>query len=222
MAAAVLLLAVVAILISIAVGEKPTRLLNKGPQPLASEQLQADDVEAAEELRQTLYAQRAEQQRQRPINEGPADRKLILAKNRSASTALESLNRFDWIEGEWQPQDSKAHPAIQWKKIGDHAIEGQMTQGEATEHIRIFQDGETLYFSTDFRKDQQVRFALQYATPNTAVFESSSDGFPKQVTLTRSKNNRLTLKYEQKDAAAAPGLLNRRQQVRSWYKIQLQ
>lgn len=222
MAAAVLLLAVVAILISIAAGEKPTRLLNQSPQPLASERLQADDIEAAEELRQTLYAQQAEQQRQRPINEGPTDRRLVLAKNRSASTALESLSRFDWIEGEWQPQDSKAHPAIQWKKIGDHAIEGQITQGEVTERIRIFQDGETLYFSTDFRKDQQVRFALQYATPNTAVFENRSEGFPQQVTLTRSKNNRLTLIYEQKDAAAAPGLLNRKQQVRSWYKIQLQ
>lgn len=222
MAAAILLLAVVAILVSIAVGEKPSRLFNQSPKPLASEQLQADDIEAAQELRQTLYAQQAEQQRQRPVNEGPADRKLILAKDRSASSALESLNRFDWLEGKWQPQDTKAHPAIHWEKIGSHAIEGLVDRDGATENIRIFQDGETLYFSTDFERKSQVRFPLQYATPGMAVFETTEAGFPKRITITRNRNNRLTLLYEQKHTDPSPGLINRKQQARAWYKIQLQ
>ncbi|MEQ8704710.1 MAG: DUF6265 family protein [Phaeodactylibacter sp.] len=222
MAAAVLFLAVLGVLISVAVGEKPARLLNKGPQPLASEQLPADDIEAAEELRQTLNTQQAEKQRQRPINEGPTDRKLVLAKDRSNSTALESLNRLQWLEGDWQPQDAKAHAAIHWEKVGRHALKGELQHSGTTEHIRIFEEGGTLYFSTDLGKEAQARFALQYATPGMAVFERDNDTFPQKVILSRSKHNRLMLRYEPKSKGNAQGLLLRKQQVREWYKIQLQ
>lgn len=222
MAAAVLLLAVVTILISIAVGKKPTRFLNQSPQPLAAEQLQTDDVEAAEELRQALNAQRAEQQRRQPINEGPADRKLVLAKSQEGAAALESVNRFNWLKGAWAPQDNALHPPIHWEEISGHAMEGTIRRAGKTERIRIFQEGSTLYFSADFGKSAPAKFALQYATPSTAVFERKAPGFPQKVTLSRSKNDRLTLRYEQAGGAPKPGLLTRKQRVQEWYKIQLQ
>lgn len=222
MAAAVLLLAVITVLVSMALGEKPGRFLNQSPAPLASEQLQTDNVEAAEELRQTQRTQRAEQQRQQPINEGPADRKIVLAKKREASSALESVAKLYWLEGNWQAQDSRSHGAVNWVKIKQHAIEGQIEHEGQTEHFRIFQEGATLFFSTDFGQGQRKRFALQYATPNTAVFEREGPVFPKKIILSRTKHNRLVLLYEQDKENLKSGVLSRKQKVRKWYKIQLQ
>ena len=222
MAAAVLLLAVVAILLSIAVGEKPSKLLNKSPQPIASESLEKNTLESVEELRQTRYTQLAERQRQRSINEGSPDRKLVLARNREASSALETVSSFSWLEGNWEPRAVDAHAPINWKKIGEHALEGTINNGGKEELIRIFQEENTLYFATDFGQGQQLRYALQYATPYTADFERKGGEHPRQIELTRNKNNSLSIVYRQQTSEKPLHLLAREQQVFEWRKLQLQ
>lgn len=226
-AAAVLLLAVVAILISLALGEKPGRLLNQNPPPLASERLQADDVEAAETLRLTRYAQKAEQQRRRPINEGPANRKLVLAKSQFTALHATQFEQLEWLAGEWQSGVASAPVAISWSTAGPNALEGTARHKTLTERLHLYQKDDQLFFASDFGQGQMVDYALQYATPQALVFKNESANFPQRITLKFGNHNRMSLIYENAtDSLPAqqplPSLLFRKQRVWELRRLQLQ
>ncbi len=226
MAAAVLLLAVVAILISLALGEKPGRLLNQSPPPLASEQLQADDLEAAETLRLTRYAQKAEQQRRQPINEGPSDRKLVLAKNQSTALHTAGLDRLEWLAGEWQTESTSAPATINWSTQSPNALKGTAKYRSQTERLQLYQKDDQLFFASDFGKGPMIAYTLQYATPQTLVFENQSAGFPQRVTLQHGNRNRFSLIYENEPSPLTreqkSSLLFRKQRVWELRRLQLQ
>jgi hypothetical protein len=230
MAAALLLLAVIAVVLSLSIDSVTFKRVNRGP--IAAEALNANQAEAAEELRLAVSAQQAEQQRRNPIHEGAQDQKLIPATLSVShnETAAPSLKAFNWLLGNWQAANGQREWSAYWENVGQHAIEGacQLDNSQRTkETIRLHQTDGTLFFASNFGKSEAlVTYSLSQYSAKRMVFDNPEASFPKRVILIRDGMNSYSLVYlnpdQQTEAQADRPTLSSKQVVRRMQRLQLQ
>jgi hypothetical protein len=207
MAAAILLIALVAVVLSFAFKRNAGKLLNQSP--LAAEQLQTDQAAAEEELRLAVRAQQAERARRSgAIAEGSNHQRLIpttLQKNTAQTTALAG---FSWLEGDWRSGEGAKTIIESWEKIGQHAYEGRATRlrdKQQLERMRLFQEGAEIYFATDFGEGQATRYALSLFSPQRMVFDNPEADFPQRIVLQREGQQSYSVTYANRSVKAENG-----------------
>lgn len=187
MAAALLLIAVIAVVLAFAL-ERNEHRVNQAP--LAADALQADQVQAAEELRLAVSAQRAEQRRRKGIQEGGHHQKLIPStlSSQPAADTKPSLPATHWILGQWQ---SATGQITRWEKTGPRTFEGELPCYEKQKPcaVRIEETAGQLKLITSFDGDQEVVYSLKEFHPQQLIFENKSVKFPKQIRLNRDGVN---------------------------------
>ncbi|NBC06777.1 MAG: hypothetical protein GVY26_06240 [Bacteroidetes bacterium] len=221
MAAALLLIAVIVVVLAFAL-ERNGRQVNKAP--LAVDALQADDVQAAEELRLAVSAQRAERHRQEVIQEGGRHQKLIPSTlSKQPDAAIEpSLTAANWLLGPWQ---SATGQIAQWEKTGPRTFEGELPcyENQKLCAVRIEEAAGQLQLITGFGRSQEVVYDLKEFHPRQLVFENKSVKFPKQIRLNRDGvNSYVTVCSNPAPATNASTSLSNKPVIRRMERLRLQ
>ena len=208
MAAAVLVLVVLVSLISLLAGGRDNRFLasNGKAAPSALEDLRHTDADPYE-LQTVKITQQAQQQLRRPISEGDASKKLVVSsQNSNQSSGHAPLNSFNWLLGQWQSNANSKTTVDVWKRLSPRAIEGTSTSEgpqQRVEHLRIFQENGSLYFSTDLGGRETNLYTLLSLTEQEAVFENLSLDFPQQAIFRRDGQEGMAIIYRNQQIGQA-------------------
>lgn len=200
MVAGILLLIVLVGLVSLILGRQQSLLLaaNRQAAPTALEDLTVTDADRAG-LRAVMAVQRAQEHRQYPISEGAPGQKLISAGNSNKKpNSTITMEAFGWMAGRWQSREQGEPAFEEWSRAGEYELRGVArleTKGGGQEHMRLFQQGNKIYFSTDFGGRAAVRYELIAINGSEALFENLDAGFPQQILLQRLGKNRMAAIY---------------------------
>jgi len=221
MAAALLLIAVVAVVLAFAL-ERNERRVNQAP--IAAEALQADQVQAAQELRLAVSAQRAEQARRKAIQEGGRHQKLIPAtlSSEPPTDIKPGLSAANWLLGQWQVASGES---AQWVQTGPNTFEGQLPCNAELKHcaVRLVEGDGQLKLTADFMGAQERTYTLQQFSPRHLVFENKNAKFPKQISLNRDGVNSYVMVFSNPVSTAnASTSLSNKPVVRRMERLRLQ
>lgn len=204
MAAGVLVLITLVGLVALSLGRQQSRLLASGKQaaPAAVEDLALTDADRGE-LRAVLTVQQAQEHRQRPISEGAPGQKLVLSGDSTpgGESAGVTLQAFSWMTGRWQSREQGRPAFEEWRQTGENELAGQAgfeDEGQTREHMRLYRQGNKIYFSTDFggTAATSTSYALAAINGEEALFENLEAGFPQQVLLQRQGPARFAVIYQ--------------------------
>ncbi len=207
MAAGVMLLALVIVLISLILDSRSWK--NGAGYQAAPSQL--EDLQQGESGEASIHtvqaAQRAQKQRLRPISEGIAGQKLMLANGADAGPKLNAspnmIQRFEWLLGRWEAQEQGRPLVEEWKQASETAFEGMAIieeNGGAPERMRLFAKEGKLFFTTDFGGEVPVQYQLLALHGQEALFENLEQGFPQQVRLLHQGPGQLMVIYQNNKA----------------------
>lgn len=224
MAAALLLIIVLSIGIALSVpGEQP-RLLNQSPLPLASEQLEADDVEAAEELRLAISAQQAEAKRNRLIEDNKERGKRLLASHARTEPGKPSI---------WQTLLNRTWSLPHGQEGALRLTQGPDATAKGASSIAGLPDFK-LKPGSKSKIDMVLElasngadetYALVYQSPQLAVFEQASGQGRGRISFELLEQNRLAIIWEKADRKAlhpVPRQLTPKPQQWMLHQLQLQ
>ena len=201
MVAGILVLVILVGLVSLSLGRQQNQQLafNKQAVPTGLEDLAVTDADR-DGLRTVLAVQHAQEHRRQPISEGAPGQKLVFAGNseqRRQSSA--TLDAFNWIAGRWQSRQQGQLVVEEWRRTGENELAGQAGLDDGTqssENMRLFQQDNKIYFSTDFGGKTTVQYTLAAINGEEALFENLEAGFPQQVLFQRQGPSHLAVIYQ--------------------------
>ena len=201
MVAGVLILVTLVGLVSLSLGRQQSLLLaaNKQAVPSMLEDLTITDADR-DGLRTVLTVQRAQEGLQHPISEGAPGQKLIFAGNSDQHRPSgANLEAFSWMIGRWQSHENGQPAFEEWNRLNDNELTGRgglENNEQPQEHMRLYKQGNKIYFSTDFGGQSVIQYSLAAINGEEALFENPEADFPQQLRLQRPGQGRMAIIYQ--------------------------
>ena len=202
MVAGILFLAVLVGLISLSLSQQHRMLLaaNKQAVPSDLEDLTMTDADP-NGLRTVLTVQRAQEGLQHPISEGAPGQKLVFAgsSEQRRTSGGATLDAFSWMVGRWQSHENGQPAFEEWNRLNDNELAGMAgleNEKQPQEHMRLYKQGNKIYFSTDFGGQSVIQYSLIAINGEEALFENLEAGFPQQLRLQRPGQGRMAIIYQ--------------------------
>ncbi|MCO6480483.1 MAG: hypothetical protein J5I94_27825 [Phaeodactylibacter sp.] len=200
MVAGILVLVVLVGLVTLSLGRQQNLLLaaNRQATPSGLEELTVTDADR-NGLQTVLAVQRAQQHLQYPISEGAPGQKLLTPGKEGLEGHPTTLEAFNWMAGRWQSREHGELAFEEWNRVSEHELRGvaRLETGAAgQEHMRLFQQGNKIYFNTDFGGQETVQYTLIAINGTEALFENPDTGFPQQILIQRQGQARMAAIYQ--------------------------
>ncbi|MCB0549969.1 MAG: hypothetical protein KDD19_20540 [Phaeodactylibacter sp.] len=199
MVAGILILVTLVGLVSLSLGRQQSLLMaaNRQAIPSALEDLSVTDADS-EGMNTVMVVQRAQEHRQSPISEGVPGQKLVFTgKSKAPGKTNGTLEAFAWMAGRWQSREHGETAFEEWSRTSAFELKGMAgLEGKEQEHMRLYQQDNKVYFSTDFGGKTVVRYTLVAINGTEALFENLDAGFPQQVLFQRQGKSRMAAIYQ--------------------------
>ena len=201
MVAGVLILVTLVGLVSLSLGRQQSLLLaaNKQAVPSVLEDLTITDADR-DGLHTVMVVQRAQEHLKHPISEGAPGQKLVFAgNNEQRLPSGATLDVFSWMIGRWQSNENGQPAFEEWNRLNDNELTGRgglENNEQPQEHMRLYKQGNKIYFSTDFGGQSVVQYSLAAINGEEALFENPEAAFPQQLRLQRPGQGRMAIIYQ--------------------------
>tara|TARA_R110000737_G_scaffold163791_1_gene191348 strand:- start:288 stop:749 length:462 start_codon:yes stop_codon:yes gene_type:complete len=124
---------------------------------------------------------------------------LLLTTVSVNAQTCSSLNKLDWLLGQWQTQNHLSLTTEQWTKLSDSTFEGAGATGNSQESLRLVaMSGEIFYLAKVSHNPVPVAFKLVQCINDLYTFKNSQHDFPNTIEYQRISQNIMQVKVSGK------------------------